>query len=389
MDAKTVLIINAIYSIMVSVFIILGIATRNKTTSYRKWGLGFIFFALNFSILSLRDDLPIVIVGVLPHILTFSAFALIKSGLTEILNIKVNKKIDVILIVLGTICVLYFDYMTHIKAYIVIWTQSIFIFETWFIIYREKNIDAVKRKIVLWIFAISIFLQAIRFVISFRWYSGLNPLSSGSGLPYISVLFFMVYILMTLTVISIILRKRMNEQEVLLEELKEVTLYDKLTGIYNRRGFHQLFDYEYKLKKREDATSGYVIAICDADDFKEINDVYGHEVGDQVLRHLADKIRESTRETDIVARWGGEEFLIYISNVNEVDGESVINKILEAIQNTPYVYDNKAIKATLSIGAVHTIGAMYELKALIAVADKALYKAKNSGKNSGEYSTLK
>jgi len=388
MDAKTILIINAIYSIIVSVFIILGSMTQIRNTSFRKWAISFILFALNFSLLSLRDGYPLVIVGVLPHILTFIALALIKSGITDILNINVHKKVDVILVLLGTIGVLYFNNVTNIKAFIVILTQSLFIFETWIICYREKKIDEVKRRIVLWTFGISILLQTIRFIISITWFSQFNPLSLGSGLPYISALFFIIYILMSLTIISIILRKQVNEQKVLIEELKQVTLYDKLTGIYNRRGFRQLFDYEYKLKKREDTANGYVIAMCDADDFKRINDVYGHDAGDHVLKHIADKILEATRETDIVARWGGEEFLLYISNVNDINGEFVINKILKTIQNAAFHYEREEIKVTLSIGAIYTIGTLYQLDELISAADKELYKAKKNEKNQIKYKTM-
>lgn len=224
--------------------------------------------------------------------------------------------------------------------------------------------------------------------ISMTWFSELDPLSVGSRLPYISITFFVIYILMSLTIVFIILRKRMNEQKVLIEELKQVTLYDKLTGIYNRRGFHELFDYEYKLKKREEVANGYVIAMCDVDDFKRVNDNFGHDVGDQVLRHIADKITEATRETDIVARWGGEEFLLYISNVNDIDGLLVMNKILKTIQNALFFYKSNEIKVSISIGAVYTIGSQYKLEELLSTADKELYEAKNNGKNQVKYKLM-
>jgi len=388
MDAKTILILNTIYAVIVSVFIIAGIMIQNKNIPYRKWSIAFVLFTLNFSILSLRDGFPIVIVGVLPHVFTFIAFALIKSGLMDTLNIKENKKVDRILVLLGTLGVLYFYNVTNMKAYIVILTQGFLIFETWIICYKEKNIDAIKRRIILWTFGFSIMIQAIRFIISIPWASQLNPLNKGSGLSYMSVLFFIIYIFMTLTIISIILRKRVIEQKLLIEELMQITLYDKLTGIYNRRGFHQLFDYEYKLKKRESTPSGYVVAICDVDDFKSINDTYGHDVGDRVLKNIAQKITEATRETDIVARWGGEEFLIYISNVDEVNGEVVINKILKTIQNSKILYKRKKIKATISIGALYTRGVLYKLDDLISASDKELYKAKNNGKNQIKYKVM-
>lgn len=388
MDAKTILIINAIYSIIVSLFIILGSMTKNKNVSLKKWGGGFVLFAINFVLLSLRDVFPIIIAGALPHILTFIAFALIKSGLTDLLKIDVHKKVDVIAILLGAIGVVYFRDVTNIKAFIVIVTQSFIIIETWVICYKNRDIDEIKRKIILGTFGISALLQMARFIITLSWFDELDPLSLGSRLPYISILFFVIYIFMSLTIISIILRKQVNAQKLLIEELKLVTLYDKLTGIYNRRGFHQLFDYEYKLKKREAKASGYVIAMCDADNFKKVNDVYGHDGGDHVLRHIADKITEATRETDIVSRWGGEEFLLYISNVDEVSGESVVNKILKTIQDSRTIYEDKEIEETLSIGAVYTIGTQYPLEELVSAADRELYRAKDNGKNQVQYKVM-
>ncbi len=388
MDAKTILIINAIYSIIISGFIMLGGIIQKKNIAFKKWGFGFLLFALNFGILSLRDVFPLVITGVLPHILTFVAFATIKSGLTDLLSIKVNKKIDIGVVLIGTIAVLYFYNVTNSKAFVVMLTQGFLIMETWVSCYKEKKIDFVKRKIILWTFGLSIFFQTIRLLISSTWFSELDPLSIGSGLPYISILFFLIYILMSLTIISIILRKRVNEQKDLIEELKKVTLYDKLTGIYNRRGFHQFFDYEYKLKKREEKPKGYVIATGDIDDFKKINDVYGHDVGDKVLIEVAQKITEATRDTDIVSRWGGEEFLIYISNVNVENGKAVMNKILKTIQNTRISHKKKEIQVTISIGAVYTKGILYSLQELIHASDKELYKAKNNGKNQVRYKEM-
>lgn len=87
-------------------------------------------------------------------------------------------------------------------------------------------------------------------------------------------------------------------------------------------------------------------------------------------------------------KWGGEEFLLYISNVDEVSGESVVNKILKTIQDSRTIYEDKEIEETLSIGAVYTIGTQYPLEELVSAADRELYRAKDNGKNQVQYKVM-
>lgn len=153
---------------------------------------------------------------------------------------------------------------------------------------------------------------------------------------------------------------------------------DALTGLYNRRYILNELEKQYKIAKRNDRT--FSLVIIDIDDFKQVNDTFGHPAGDEFLKKFAFVINHSLREQDIPGRVGGEEFLIILPETN-IDGAfRLANRIRERLQNTELIYDGNTIKTTISAGV-----SQYEFntdsQTLFRLADHALYKAKQSGKN--------
>jgi len=151
--------------------------------------------------------------------------------------------------------------------------------------------------------------------------------------------------------------------------------YDSLTGLYNRDKFTTMFSYMASTGKRENKK--LVLAIADIDFFKSINDTYGHLVGDSVLRELATILQDNTRESDLVARWGGEEFVIamLVNDVNEA--KNVLEKLRSVIEHHKF---SKVITVTCSFGFT-VRGYEEENKIVFERADAALYKAKSNGRN--------
>ncbi|MCR5627227.1 MAG: GGDEF domain-containing protein [Lachnospiraceae bacterium] len=150
--------------------------------------------------------------------------------------------------------------------------------------------------------------------------------------------------------------------------------HDPLTGLYNRRFFYaHVNDYEsYKGK--------YAIAMMDIDNFKSINDNYGHKLGDAALVSMADILKASLNETDIAVRWGGEEFIVFMPDTDENIAFESLSAILEKIRNNVTTLDDKKVSFTVTIGlAVKSKIADFE-KA-INDADRRLYRGKNNGKN--------
>ena len=160
--------------------------------------------------------------------------------------------------------------------------------------------------------------------------------------------------------------------EFLVKKLEKISESDPLTGLYNRRNMYQ--EIENKLSKSVPVS----IAMMDIDDFKTINDKYGHENGDEVLVKVANIIRSNLKNVDLAFRYGGEEFLILIEGDNNA-AYQIISKMNEEIINTNFKFGKQNFKITITCGIADSSESTDYTK-LIDIADTYLYKGKNSGK---------
>jgi two-component system, cell cycle response regulator len=152
--------------------------------------------------------------------------------------------------------------------------------------------------------------------------------------------------------------------------------HDKLTGLYNRNKFDEIFGKELRRSQRYEYDLSLI--IFDIDDFKKVNDKFGHQIGDEVLIEISKIVLLNVREHDLVVRWGGEEFLVLLPNTKLEGAVSVAQKIKEVIYSTQL--SSKKLNITSSFG-VSTLRKDDLEKDIIARADKALYDAKETGKN--------
>ncbi len=168
--------------------------------------------------------------------------------------------------------------------------------------------------------------------------------------------------------------KKMNAK------LLELSNKDGLTGLYNYRYFREKLRERYLESKRYNIPLS--LMVIDIDDFKNINDTYGHLAGDTILKELSKIFKQNVREVDIVARYGGEEFVILLPHVTMEDTEIIANRILKQVEAKEFIYNLNVIKITLSIG-VSSIQheTVKDENDLLKYADEALYCVKNSGKN--------
>ena len=169
--------------------------------------------------------------------------------------------------------------------------------------------------------------------------------------------------------------KRMHE---LSQRLEEASYKDPLTEIYNRRGIHKEIEclcQEYKKEK-----NNFSLMLCDIDYFKSINDTYGHQAGDEVLKKVVVEIKHLLRKNDIVGRWGGEEFLILLPYTALNDAYKVAENIRKTIENISFSYKNYSIVLTLSIGIAENKEDT-PIDEVIKKADENMYKAKEEGRN--------
>ena len=154
---------------------------------------------------------------------------------------------------------------------------------------------------------------------------------------------------------------------------------DELTGILNRRSFTSFIKLEFINAKKN--FSPFSLAIIDIDYFKQVNDEYGHLVGDEILIDLANLMKSSFRSTDKVCRWGGEEYAILLPGTSLPNAVSAIDHFRQKIENHEYQSSSNTIKYTISAGVSESLTIDKNIDDLIKRADEALYKAKSSNRN--------
>ncbi|NLG05931.1 MAG: diguanylate cyclase [Clostridia bacterium] len=161
-------------------------------------------------------------------------------------------------------------------------------------------------------------------------------------------------------------------------ELTQLSITDGLTGLFNHRFLQERFDFEMKRVSRYGGKLSCM--LIDIDHFKNINDVYGHQFGDHVLRQIAQVLKSNSRDVDICGRYGGEEFLI-ISNLCADDALKFATKLHTVIEENEFHLQKKNIKVTVSIGIAEYQSDIKNKQELIERADTAMYQAKKDGRN--------
>jgi len=176
--------------------------------------------------------------------------------------------------------------------------------------------------------------------------------------------------------ISIVIRD-ISKRKQLEEQLRLLATIDSLTGINNRRNF---FTLAQELLKKEHSEDIYVLMI-DIDNFKSVNDTYGHEAGDKVLKAITKTITTNINDSSIFGRLGGEEFSVVCHCGDDETIFKRVEQLRKEIENLHVHHDKYTIKCTVSIGIAKRISPEDTLDRLLSIADAKLYEAKNSGKN--------
>ena len=170
------------------------------------------------------------------------------------------------------------------------------------------------------------------------------------------------------------------EDAFLFDRLGSLAITDDLTGLYNRRHFFQVLNQEYHRAIRHRTI--FSLVIMDIDHFKSINDNYGHLSGDFVLKETARIIQGECRQTDLFARFGGEEFSLLLMETPLEGAKIICERIREKIENHEFITQNQSLKITVSIGVTEFSGEEeLSQKKLISLADEAMYLAKTLGRN--------
>ncbi|MBK5255751.1 MAG: diguanylate cyclase [Vicinamibacteria bacterium] len=221
------------------------------------------------------------------------------------------------------------------------------------------------------------------FVVMTPWYR--KPLAIMLGVVALLGLFYGALSLRTRS-----LRKRQRELETIVDqktsELREASFTDPLTGLRNRRYFAEVIESEVSLAGRPESPALHLFLV-DLDHFKQVNDTHGHAAGDAVLRQTASRLKIATRTSDLIFRWGGEEFLIVARGASQLPRNEIANRIVRSMGKDPFeIGDGGRLPKTCSVGFASypfyvDNPTTVPLDAVIELADLALYRAKQTGRN--------
>jgi diguanylate cyclase (GGDEF)-like protein len=175
----------------------------------------------------------------------------------------------------------------------------------------------------------------------------------------------------TLVSIAFLLGKLRDYQD----RLKELASRDPLTGVFNSRVFDSEVKKEIERMRRAGSLRPMTLVFLDVDDFKGINDKFGHSMGDRVLTHVADTLARNVRQIDFVARLGGDEFGVLMPNTTEEAAKVALDRTVLMLETT------SPVPVTLSVGLASFLDVPVSVDAVLGASDDAMYQAKNSGKN--------
>ncbi len=173
------------------------------------------------------------------------------------------------------------------------------------------------------------------------------------------------------------LAARAIENARLYEQAKEIAIHDELTGIYNRRGLRLFAEREFDRARRYRRPLSVI--FCDVDKFKSFNDTYSYAVGDQVLKAIAECLRQNLREIDILGRFGGDEFVILLPETKQNDAVTLVRRLDQVIRAVQIPYNHGHVSVSLSFGVVQLSERDQFCDALIERAADALRRAKQEG----------
>ncbi len=167
--------------------------------------------------------------------------------------------------------------------------------------------------------------------------------------------------------------------EILYSEVHQLSVIDPLTNLKNRRGFFEAAYQEFSVIQENH--SNLSALMIDIDNFKNTNDMYGHFVGDQVIQAVADECQKSLRQTDLIGRFGGEEFIVLLPNTSLETASSIAERLRQSIENMVVYTNGYQVSVSISIGVSHIKDAHGSLDKLLTQADQAMYGAKDAGRN--------
>lgn len=357
--------------------------TRKTYPGFEKWALAFMSLGMGFLLIDLRGlihDLFSVVIG---NYLLVYAILLINQGIDLFFG-QINKTQKTLAYLFAAYLVAqpYFTFIEpNINTRIILTSSIIFItsIPAGLALYKQANIGHFQTSKGA---AITLFIAALvnitRILYTLKSSKAIS-INSDPFMSWHSLIFTTILTVLSMYFFFLNSARIEYDLEIAHQKMIELANTDPLTGLYNRRHFFEHAQREFERAKNHNLSLS--ILIIDLDIFKQINDQYGHAIGDKVLMHASEVFKTQIRGFDLVARFGGDEFVILLKEVNEKQAQIVAEKIRFHIEENPILHNEMNIPIFLSIGLTSLSTKDEDVNALMRRADGALYKAKELGRN--------
>lgn len=379
LDLRTLSFVAIFFGLCFGLGLMAYSSTLEKFKMASQIGLGVFFVGISHLLLSLRGYINDFVSIIIANELIIISLMLIYSGLHELCQSKlnINKNLTYILLVFVFSSLIYYTYIEPsmmARIIIIIPCVSLLCMLCAYVLFSFKiKTNLLPSRILGTIFSITAIIELLRLALDAE-LSNIIDLKELNGIH--TLLFFVALALIPSISFCVIWITNLKLQG----ELKNLSEIDHLTKINNRRSLEKLAEIELSRATRNNQPLSVI--LCDIDHFKQINDQYGHQVGDNVLSSLSALFTKNMRKHDIVARYGGEEFLLLLPNTHIEKAMKVAEKLRMIIAKNEFTNTGTAtLSVTVSLGVASNNEKSNSWDNIVKAADEALYKAKKSGRN--------
>lgn len=379
LDIRTLALTNILLGVFLGVGSLVFARIHPSFKGFKALGYSYFLFSFGFILLGLRQYITDFLSIIVANVLIFSGFSLLIVGVLRFLQCekKTFEKISLILLCGLIISFVYFTYIqSNVNFRIVIIStivagQSLFIgFKV--LSHKEKSLLTFNRFL-----GFSFFYCA--FIFLCRAYFAINEPTINNFMNA-GIIHALSLIALQFVVITSCFSLTLGASQQLANKLAIQATIDSLTQLYNRRAFDEFAEKNVLRAQREKTPISLI--LMDIDLFKQVNDNYGHQVGDKVLQEFSLRLKNSLRQYDILARYGGEEFTLLLPDTNAKTAMIIAEKLREKIaQPVFFLEGEKDLSITASFGVATNQGNHINWQQLISLADQALYHAKEEGRN--------
>jgi diguanylate cyclase (GGDEF)-like protein len=383
LDVNTLFLVTIYVEAILGLLLLFAWAQNTAIIAVAVWGFAHLMRAASVMLFGLYGSVSDVISIDLANMVLFTAFALTWTGA----RLFDHRRPLPVLMFGGTIVWIAasripgFDDSFEVRVLLSSGIIAAYTWATAYELWRARSEPLVSR----WPAIFMLFAHGALYLLRTPIGSMLPWLPTGNQLfesAWLTVLSF-EGLLFTIAIAFIMLAMAKERTE---QRHKTAALVDPLTGVANRRAF--LLDGEAQLKRQATDPRPTAVMLLDLDNFKSINDRFGHAVGDRVLELFADVTAGCMRHIDLFGRLGGEEFAALLRDTNRDRALAVAEQVRGAFAEATREVDGRPVGATVSIGIVISHDAVLDLSALLAQADHALYRAKDAGRNRVEIASI-